>query len=305
MDGIQIAVDSLIVSCSWKPEGSSGKESILGLSADYQAGMNSAASICQLVMRNLVEACLSAEERQDALKSDKELQIAAAEEIRVVEGKGKASELAEICLYGVLREYYKCMPCCSKIFYKQNTQDPAKGADSVHFRKEYDGNISYWYGEAKFYTKFDTSNMAIILSSVAEIFDARKYKKENQLILNYRDLEYTINDVALYEVVKGDLRRELDATIAKSIHVPIMVIFERAECDSDEEFTRDISVVANELKDKARSYYELHVKKFKEMLSFYNEIHFHLILFPVSKKSDIADWFNAYISGLVSGATSE
>ena len=44
----------------------------------------------------------------------------------------EGSELAEILLYGIMHHHYKALPVVPKIFNKQNSNDNAKGADSVH-----------------------------------------------------------------------------------------------------------------------------------------------------------------------------
>ena len=42
--------------------------------------------------------------------------------------------------------------------FKQNNQDNAKGADSVHIVIENENNFSLWLGEAKFYTNIESFN---------------------------------------------------------------------------------------------------------------------------------------------------
>ena len=51
-----------------------------------------------------------------------------------------------------MKDYYNALPVVPKIFYKQNRNDNAKGADSVHLVLTDDmSDFSVWFGEAKFY----------------------------------------------------------------------------------------------------------------------------------------------------------
>ncbi|CAH8239063.1 hypothetical protein VAEKB19_520003 [Vibrio aestuarianus] len=87
----------------------------------------------------------------------------------------KGSELAEILLYGIMKHHYGALPVVPKIFYKQNAQDNAKGADSVHLVIK-DNDFTVWFGEAKFYNKIEDARLASIVSSVANSLDTKKLK---------------------------------------------------------------------------------------------------------------------------------
>ena len=91
-------------------------------------------------------------------------------------------ELAEILLYGLMKEHYKALPVVPKIFYKQNTKDNAKGADSVHIVIE-DGKYSIWFGEAKFYNSLEEARFDTIIKSVETTLQTDKLKKENSIIV--------------------------------------------------------------------------------------------------------------------------
>jgi hypothetical protein len=78
----------------------------------------------------------------------------------------KGSELAEIFLYGIMRHHFKALPVVPKIFYKQNSQDNAKGADSVHVVIIDNDNFSLWFGEAKFYNSIEDGRFDTIITSV-------------------------------------------------------------------------------------------------------------------------------------------
>src|SRR5574344_3101485 len=113
----------------------------------------------------------------------------------VVKDKGQGSEIAEIVLYGIMRFYYYALPVVPKIFYKQNPNDNAKGADSVHIViDEKSKDFTLWLGEAKFYNDISDERLYDPISSVFEALGTDKIKKENKIITNLKDLEYAIYD---------------------------------------------------------------------------------------------------------------
>jgi Cap4 SAVED domain len=108
----------------------------------------------------------------------------------------KGSELAEIVLYGIMRHKYGALPVVPKIFYKQNTQDNAKGADSVHIVLNPDEDFSLWFGEAKFYSSIEDARLGSIIESVKTSLGTEKLKKENAIIVNLPELDHLNIEVA-------------------------------------------------------------------------------------------------------------
>ena len=102
----------------------------------------------------------------------------AAERLRICDDNGKGSELAEIFLYGVMRRHYGALPAVPKIFYKQNRNDNAKGADSVHIVVSEGGAFELWLGEAKFYKSISDSDFDTFISSVENTLDKIAIRKE-------------------------------------------------------------------------------------------------------------------------------
>src|SRR3546814_8222057 len=96
-------------------------------------------------------------------------------------------EIGEILLYGLMKKYYSALPVVPKIFYKQNTRDYAKGADSVHIVLDDEGGYTLWLGESKFYNSLDNSRLDKIVKSVRGLLDSDKIKKELSLVSSLRD----------------------------------------------------------------------------------------------------------------------
>ncbi|MGY8685369.1 Hachiman antiphage defense system protein HamA [Bradyrhizobium sp. UFLA05-153] len=70
-------------------------------------------------------------------------------------------------------------PVVTKIFYKQNDQDNAKGADSVHIVVNGD-DFTLWFGEAKFYNSIADARLDAVVTSVLNSLSTDKLKKETR-----------------------------------------------------------------------------------------------------------------------------
>ena len=205
---------------------------------------------------------------------------------------GSGSELAEIILYGIMKRYYHALPIVPKIFYKQNSQDNAKGADSVHIVIENDNDFSLWFGEAKFYNSIEDVRLNTVVESVRNSLQTDKLKKENSIITNVSDIDNLINDNELCSQIKKALSpQESIDTIKPKIHIPILLLHEcsitkRVNCLS-ESYKNSIIVYH---KERAYSYFKKQLDQMKTLF-LYGEIKFHLILFPVPSKKDIVEKF--------------
>src|SRR3546814_8444316 len=133
-------------------------------------------------------------------------------------------EIGEILLYGLMKKYYSALPVVPKIFYKQNTRDYDKGADSVHIVLDDEGDRTLWLGESKFYNSLDNSRLDKIVKYVRGLLDSDKIKKELSLVSSLRDLDLHITDSDLLKRIKGDLREGLNLDdVKKNLHVPILL----------------------------------------------------------------------------------
>jgi hypothetical protein len=167
-------------------------KSVLGIINDFENGEWRYEKFQKYVWNNIKETALSHSERQ-ALLDDGAGSILAesAKKLRLIESVdaiGRGSEIAEIVLYGIMKDHYSALPIVPKIFYKQNTKDEAKGSDSVHIVVESEDSFSLWFGESKFYNSIENARLDTIVASVKDSISLEKIKKENSIITNLSDI---------------------------------------------------------------------------------------------------------------------
>ena len=217
--------------------------------------------------------------------------VKAAKNLRFSQDNGQGSELAEILLYGIMRHHYGALPVVPKIYYKQNTQDNAKGADSVHIVLEEDGRFSLWYGETKFYKNLAKA-MNSAISSVKDAITDSKLRKDNGIVTSMKDLEILVEDKEQLEKIKAMLSSNMSLDTLKPIlHIPILLLH---EC----EVTAQQKQMLQTYSDSMREEYQSAAKTFFETLNkectdvhLYSQIRFHLILFPVPSKKKVVKRF--------------
>jgi len=145
---------------------------------------------------------------------------------------------------------FKAIPVVPKFFYKQNKNDFAKGADSVHIVIENKNNntFSLWFGEAKFYDSIINSKLDKIVQSVNESLLLEKLKKENSLITNISDLkDFTeINDELKERIIKTLHEDTSIDEIKPILNIPILMVHEckitQKETDNNPKYKNDISL---------------------------------------------------------------
>lgn len=275
---------------------------ILGLLNDYEDGKWRFQKFQNFIWDNIKETALSAKERE-ALIDDGESSVLtnSAKSLRFTDSDKdptKGSELAEIVLYGIMKRHYNALPVVPKIFYKQNTQDFAKGADSVHVVIEDEKNFSLWLGEAKFYNSVEDDRLDTVIESIKNCLDTDKLKKENSIITNIKDLELLIeNEDLKKEIIKTLDSRESIDHIKKKLHVPILLLHECSITKAESSLTDDYkNKVLTFNKERAQSYFTKQISKISSLIAGYSEIQFHIILFPVGDKKTIVDSFLAKAS---------
>jgi hypothetical protein len=244
---------------------------------------------------NIAETSLSHKERESLVNNHHSLLTYAAKNLRLSDKSGdisKGSEIAEIVLYAIMKHHFNALPVVPKIFYKQNAQDNAKGADSVHIIIENDTDFSIWFGEAKFYNSIEDARIPEIITSVGNSLLTDKLKKENSIITNVSDIDSLIGVKTLRDSIKSALSpRESIDLIKPKLHIPILLLH---EC----EITQKQSEISDDYKNELIAYHKNRAESFfKKQLSkiggipHYSQIKFHLILFPVPLKKTIVDKF--------------
>lgn len=269
-------------------------KSVLSLINDFEDGQWRYKKFQNFIWDNIAETALSYRERQCLVDQSHSILTAAAQNLRLTDKEqdiSKGSELAEIILYGVMKHHYNALPVVPKIFYKQNSQDNAKGADGVHIVIE-DGDFSLWFGEAKFYNSIEDARLLSIVTSVGNSLKTDKLKKENSIITNVSDIDYLIEDEALRDKIKAALSNKISIDQLKPrIHVPIFILY---EC----ELTRSCTVLSEEYRnsliefqnDRANSYFKKQINNIGNSFA-YGDIKFHIILLPVPSKAKVTEKF--------------
>ncbi len=269
---------------------------VLSMINDFEDGKWRFQEFQNFIWDNIAETSLSFKERESLVDKSHSILTSAAQSLRLTDKDGdisKGSELAEIILYGIMKHHYNALPVVPKIFYKQNPQDNAKGADSVHIVIENGGtDFSIWFGEAKFYNSIEDARLGVIIESVENSLLTDKIKKENSIITNVSDINHLIGDEILRNKITAALapKESLDYLKPK-LHIPILLLHECAITKAQTTFTDDYK---NELieyhKQRSESYFKKQINKFGG-LHMYSVIHFHVILLPVPDKKEIVDKF--------------
>lgn len=266
---------------------------------DFEDGQWRYSKFQSFIWDNIAETSLSFKERESLVNHS--LLVAAAKNLRLTDSDkediGRGSELAEIVLYGLMKHHYQALPVVPKIFYKQNSQDNAKGADSVHIVLEPNNSFSIWFGEAKFYKSIEDARLPSIVSSVENSLKTDKLKKENSIITNVKDIEELVLDEVLKEKIKKTLSNKASIDDLKPrLHIPILILH---ECDItknaktlDENYLEEVKSFH---RDRATSYFKKQIKQLNPSVHLYSDIFFHVILFPVPSKKDIVDRFVANV----------
>jgi hypothetical protein len=246
---------------------------------------------------NIAETALSHKERESLVFNHHSLMTYAAKNLRLSDKSGdisKGSEIAEIVLYAIMKHHYKALAVVPKIFYKQNSQDNAKGADSVHIVT--DGNdFSIWFGEAKFYNSIDDTRIPEILKSIENSLLTDKLKKENSIVTNVPDIDSLIGDENLRTAIKSALSpRESIDNIKPKLHIPILLLHECVITQNQNAISDAYKTELIEFhKNRAEAFFKKQIRKIGK-LPLYSEIKFHLIFFPVPLKNIIIDRFTTF-----------
>lgn len=242
---------------------------------------------------NIAQTALSQRERASLVDQNHSSLVAAAKNLRLTDKDevGQGSEIAEVFLYGIMRHQYKALPVVPKIFYKQNVQDNAKGADSVHIVINGD-DFTLWFGEAKFYNSIENYRLDSIVTSVMASLATDKLKKENAIITSVSDLDGLKIDPTVRENIRLALsNRESIDNLKSKIHIPILILHECGDTAQSKELSQSYKdKIKLYHKGRADAYFAKQIAK-SSNIHKYDDINFHIILFPVPCKKDIVDAF--------------
>jgi hypothetical protein len=272
---------------------------VLSLANDFEDGKWRHQKFESFIWDNIAETSLSARERASLIDKSHSTLVAAAKNLRLTDSDkdiGKGSELAEIILYGLMKHHYKALPIVPKIFHKQNTQDNAKGADSVHIVVDQSGEFTLWFGEAKFFNSIEDARLGSIIESVGNSLRTEKLRKENSIITNVREIQELIVDPELSKKIVDALSNQLSIDILKPrIHIPILLLHECVITKGCGEMTDAYKLELAEFhRDRSIAYFRAQLAKIGDIPK-YESIHFHLIIFPVPNKKNIVDKFVANV----------
>lgn len=286
--------DNLTLDATLNP---TDNKSVLGLLNDFENGSWRYEKFQNFIWDNIKETALSLSERKALIdKGEGSVLTESAKKLRLVEGEkafGRGSEIAEIVLYGIMKKHYSALPIVPKIFYKQNTNDEAKGADSVHIVIESDDKFSLWFGESKFYNSIENARLDKIVQSVYDSISLEKIRKENSIITNLSD----IND---FDEISRELSAKIKASLSQEesidkikpiLHIPILLLYECERTKNTVELTSEYKeAIISYQKDRATEYFKRQISKCS-IVHLYEKIHFHIILFPIADKDRVVDRF--------------
>ena len=296
MLNFDILFDSRLTEFITKHDINISNEYALSMINDYEDKVWRYKYFLTFIWDNIIETALSKNERESLVENQYSSLIEAAKNLRLTDSDkdpGKGSEIAEIALYGILKYHYKALSIVPKIFYKQNANDYAKGADSVHIILSDDSNdFSLWFGEAKFYKSIDDSNFNEIINSVEKLLQPEKIKKENKIITNLKDIELCIPNKEMHdkiiETLSGDISLDY---IRPKLHIPILLLYEcnitAKYCEKSINYVEETS---NYHRERAEAYFRKQISRLSEIPKYEN-VHFHLIIFPVPDKQKIVEEF--------------
>lgn len=269
------------------------KKDTLCMVHDFEDGKWRINEFLDYIWDNIAETALNNAERAALGSRPSSLLVRAAKNLRITDNDIAGGEIAEILLYAIMRNYYGALPVVPKIYYKQNINDYAKGADSVHIVLEPDNKFSLWLGEAKFYDSIDDSRLNSIVNSVYNTLSTERIKKENSIIVGINELQSLGLSESVIEGIYSLLNRDVSIDRIKPLlHIPILILH---ECDITSRTKQLDEIYISSIKsyyiDRINSYYKKQINKCASEIHLYSEIHFHLMIFPVPKKSDIVDKF--------------
>ena len=260
---------------------------------DFEDGKWNIEAFHDFIWDNIAQTALNKEEREALGGRPSTLLKRAAKNLRITDKAVSGGEIAEILLYSIMKHHYNALPVVPKIYYKQNPNDFAKGADSVHIVIEDEDNFSFCLGEAKFYNKLENARLDKVVESVHDTLTSDKIKKENSIILGIKDLDELEIPEILLDKIKCLLDKEKPVDkIKPHLHVPILLLHECEITSKAKILSKEyLNSIKEQYADRATAYFKKQIEKCKNDIFMYSDICFHLILIPVPNKEEIVNMF--------------
>ena len=260
---------------------------------DFEDGKWNIEAFHDFIWDNIAQTALNRSEREALGGRPSTLLKRAAKNLRITDKDVSGGEIAEVLLYSIMKHHYNALPVVPKIYYKQNVNDFAKGADSVHIVIEDEENFSFWLGEAKFYNKLENARLDKVVESVHDTLTSDKIKKENSIILGIKDLNELEIPKILLDKIKCllDKDKSLDK-LKPHLHVTILLLH---ECEitfkAKLKNKKYLDSIKEQYSDRATAYFKKQIEKCKDDIFMYSDICFHLMLIPVPNKEEIVNMF--------------
>lgn len=281
-----------------------GRE-VLSLANDFSDNQWQYSKFQKFIFNNIAQTALSKKERDNIIDDSYGSLIESAKKLRLIDKRNddvdtEGSELAEILLYGIMHHHYKALPVVPKIFNKQNSNDNAKGADSVHIVQETNDEFSIWYGEAKFYNSIEDPRLYEIVNSILNIFSDSAFNTENRILSNSNDLkEYLKDNTELYKKITNILDTDSPIDYVKArLNIPILLLHVCNVTSNQKNNSKEyVEKILEYQKGRVKSFYQkLYNKAIKDNVKVkpivnFDKIKFHFIFFPVPDKKTIISNF--------------
>jgi len=274
-------------------------KSVLSLVNDFEDEKWRYEKFEDFIWNNIALTALSAEERDKLAGQNRTTLRESARKLRLTDKAddiGAGSELAEIVLYGIMHHHYGALAVVPKIFYKQNSQDNAKGADSVHIVLEGRNDFSLWFGEAKFYNSIEDARLPSIVKSVGNALKTDKLKKENSIITSTSDIDHLVSPELAAKIKDALSPKHSMDQLKPKIHVPILLLHECA-------ITGATKAMDNAYRDgvrkyhleRATAYFKKQIDALSGAVTQYADVKFHIILFPVPDRGKLIERFSSHV----------
>jgi hypothetical protein len=187
----------------------------------------------------------------------------------------RRGEFGEILLHILLRQHIHTIPAISKIYFKDSSNDPVKGFDSVHI-VDRNGALELWLGEVKFY-----KHIRQAIRDVVE--ELRRHTERNYLRSEFAAIVNKLDD----QWPRGQELRELIANnrsldqIFSALCIPVLLTYD------SEAVANHSSVTADYREAFAREVIS-HRESFCDNLPEL-PMRVHLFLLPLKNKDELAE----------------